>query len=80
MKNGQTNLSRGILKAIVWETRENGDTPTFRYSVYIPLNSPGYPDGKIVAGGSLGLRVDSRKQGIDACEEAMESYLSEVAQ
>lgn len=66
----RADLERGVCRASVWECDDHS-----RCSVYIPVNSPGHPDGKVIRGGHYGARfatfaeaLQYAKDGLDAEE------------
>jgi hypothetical protein len=38
----------------------------FRWQVYVPINTPGHPDGAIVAGGTYGSEIDGDETEVRA--------------
>lgn len=45
----RADLEDGIIRASVWECDDHS-----RCSVYIPVDTPGYPHGKVIRGGNYG--------------------------
>ena len=46
-------LFRSIVRAIAWECADHS-----RYTVYLPIGTPGCPEGKVIEGGNYGTVVD----------------------
>ena len=67
--------THSIFIGIVWTDGEN----TVRWQVYIPINSPGFPNGKIVAGGTYGTVVESIQVATDCVASAIAEASAELA-
>lgn len=65
-------ISRGRFIGFTWR----GGDGAIRWQVYIPVGSPGYADGAIVAGGTFGTIADTMVMAIDAIETAIAQNLA----
>ena len=66
-------ITRGKYIGIGWLPHQ-GDR--FRWQVYVPINTPGHPEGAIVAGGTYGTEIDGDEAEVRArIDSELERFL-----
>ena len=65
-------IKKGILRGLYWESRGG-----YLWQVYIPVKTEGYPNGKIVAGGTFGKFAHDQESAVAAIESAMQAFRKE---
>ena len=62
-ENIMIEITRGKYIGIGWLPHPG---ERFRWQVYVPINTPGHPDGAIVAGGTYGTEIDGDEPEVRA--------------